>query len=163
MHACMLSHFSRVWHCETLWTAAHQAPLSMGFSRQEYWSELPFPSPSNIHAHILTEFLYHVISVFRLWKRTDSFGLVSPIHYPYIFKYMNIDSPFFFCCENCHIYNFNRSCWQFDQAPCPDWILPRQGLSSNLTHICFPLGNINLSFLEWTMGAFKIYFSSICL
>ena len=27
------------------WTIAHQAPLSMGFSRQEYWSGLPFPSP----------------------------------------------------------------------------------------------------------------------
>ena len=34
--------------CPTLWepqTAAHQAPLSLGFSRQEYWSRLPFPSP----------------------------------------------------------------------------------------------------------------------
>ena len=34
--------------CPTLatpWTVAHQAPLSMGFSRQEYWSGLPFPSP----------------------------------------------------------------------------------------------------------------------
>ena len=30
---------------ETLWTIAHQAPLSMGFSRQEYWSGLPFSSP----------------------------------------------------------------------------------------------------------------------
>ena len=29
----------------TQWTVAHQAPLSMGFSRQEYWSGLPFPSP----------------------------------------------------------------------------------------------------------------------
>ena len=29
----------------TLWTLAHRAPLSMGFSRQEYWSGLPFPSP----------------------------------------------------------------------------------------------------------------------
>ena len=29
----------------TPWTAAHQAPASMGFSRQEYWSGLPFPSP----------------------------------------------------------------------------------------------------------------------
>ena len=28
----------------TLWTVAHQAPLSMGFSRQEYWSGLPFPA-----------------------------------------------------------------------------------------------------------------------
>ena len=30
---------------ETPWTVAHQVPLSMGFSRQEYWSGLPFPSP----------------------------------------------------------------------------------------------------------------------
>ena len=32
----------------TPWTVAHQAPLSMGFSRQEYWSELPFPSPGDL-------------------------------------------------------------------------------------------------------------------
>ena len=45
MHSCMLSCFSYVRLCATLWTAAHQAPLSTGFSRQEYWSGLPFPSP----------------------------------------------------------------------------------------------------------------------
>ena len=32
----------------TPWTAAHQAPQSMGFSRQEYWSGLPFPSPGDL-------------------------------------------------------------------------------------------------------------------
>ena len=32
----------------TLWIVARQAPLSMGFSRQEYWSELPFPTPGDI-------------------------------------------------------------------------------------------------------------------
>ena len=32
----------------TLWTVAHQAPLSMGFLRQEYWSGLPFPSPGDL-------------------------------------------------------------------------------------------------------------------
>ena len=32
----------------TLWTKTHQAPLSMGFSRQEYWSGLPFPPPGNL-------------------------------------------------------------------------------------------------------------------
>ena len=32
----------------TSWTVAHQAPLSMGFSRQEYWSVLPLPSPGNL-------------------------------------------------------------------------------------------------------------------
>ena len=36
---------SRVQLFETLWTVARQAPPSMGFSRQEYWSGLPFPSP----------------------------------------------------------------------------------------------------------------------
>ena len=39
-----LSHFSRVWLCATPETAAHQAPPSLGFSRQEHWSGLPFPS-----------------------------------------------------------------------------------------------------------------------
>ena len=32
----------------TSWIAAHQPPLCMGFSRQEYWSELPFPSPGDL-------------------------------------------------------------------------------------------------------------------
>ena len=41
MHA---SCFNHVRFYETLWTIAHQAPLSMGFSREEYWSGLPFPS-----------------------------------------------------------------------------------------------------------------------
>ena len=36
---------SRVWLLATPWTAAYQAPPSMGFSRQEYWSGLPLPSP----------------------------------------------------------------------------------------------------------------------
>ena len=34
--------------CVTPWTVAHQAPLSMGFSRQEYWSGLPCPSPGDL-------------------------------------------------------------------------------------------------------------------
>ena len=41
----LLSRFSRVWLCVTPWTAAHQAPLSLEFSRQEHWSGFPFPSP----------------------------------------------------------------------------------------------------------------------
>ena len=39
---------SHVWPFATLWTVAHQTPLSMGFSRQEYWSGLPFPSPGDL-------------------------------------------------------------------------------------------------------------------
>ena len=41
----LLRCFSRVRLCATPQTAAHQAPPSLGFSRQEYWSALPFPSP----------------------------------------------------------------------------------------------------------------------
>ena len=48
VHACMLSCFSRIWLFATLWTVACQAPLSMGFSRQEYWSVLPCPPPGDL-------------------------------------------------------------------------------------------------------------------
>ena len=41
----LLSRFSRVQLCATPETVAHQAPRSLGFSRQEQWSGLPFPSP----------------------------------------------------------------------------------------------------------------------
>ena len=41
----LLSRFSHVWLCATPWTTAYQAPPCIGFSRQEYWSGLPFPSP----------------------------------------------------------------------------------------------------------------------
>ena len=44
----VLSHLSCVPLFATLWTVAHQAPLSMGFSRQEYWSGLPCPPPGNL-------------------------------------------------------------------------------------------------------------------
>ena len=46
--ASLQSHFRRVQLFATLWTVAHQAPLTMGLSRQEYWSGLPFPSLGNL-------------------------------------------------------------------------------------------------------------------
>ena len=42
---CVLSH---VQLFVTLWTVAHQAPLSKGFLKQEYWSGMPFPSPGDL-------------------------------------------------------------------------------------------------------------------
>ena len=53
----LLSGFSHVRLCDTPQTAAHQAPLSTRFSRQEYWSGLPFPSP--MHTCMLSRF-HHV-------------------------------------------------------------------------------------------------------
>ena len=46
--ACVLSHFSRVELFATPWTIAGQPPLSMGFSKQEYWSELPCTLPGDL-------------------------------------------------------------------------------------------------------------------
>ena len=44
----MLSRFSRVQLVSTLWTRGRKSPLSMGFSRQEYWSGLPCPPPGDL-------------------------------------------------------------------------------------------------------------------
>ena len=48
LHVYMLSCFHCVWLFATLWTVAHQDPLSMGFSRQEYWSGLPCLPPGDL-------------------------------------------------------------------------------------------------------------------
>ena len=45
---CVLSHFSCVWLFVTSWTVACQAPLSMGFCWEEYWSGLPCPPPGDL-------------------------------------------------------------------------------------------------------------------
>ena len=47
-NVCALSHFSRVRLFATLWIVAHQAPLSVGFSRQEYCSGLSCPPPGDL-------------------------------------------------------------------------------------------------------------------
>ena len=44
----VLSCFSHVWLFSTPWTVTHQAPLAMGFPRQEYWGGLPFPPPGDL-------------------------------------------------------------------------------------------------------------------
>ena len=46
--ACVLSPFHHIRPFATLWTTACQAPLSMGFSRQEHWSRLPCPPPGGL-------------------------------------------------------------------------------------------------------------------
>ena len=45
---CACCHFSHVWLSATLWTVFHQATLTMGFSRQEYWSGLPYSPPGDL-------------------------------------------------------------------------------------------------------------------
>ena len=60
----LLSCFSRVRLCATPWTAAYQAPPSMGFSRQEYWSGVPLPSP-NGNVRVRISFQVRVFFFFR--------------------------------------------------------------------------------------------------
>ena len=55
MHAQLLS---CVQLFETQWTIAHQAPLAMEFSRQEYWSGLPFPSPGDLFDPGIKTYIY---------------------------------------------------------------------------------------------------------
>ena len=52
----------------TPWTTAYQAPPSMGFSRQEYWSGVPLPSPRKIYTHMK-------ISVYKMWNLSKAEGL----------------------------------------------------------------------------------------
>ena len=47
-NACVLSSFSYVQLCVTLWTVAHQPPLFMGFCRKEHWSRLSCPPPGDL-------------------------------------------------------------------------------------------------------------------
>ena len=63
---------SRVWLLATPWTAVHQAPPPMGFSRQEYWSGVPLPSPWYMHKNKLNTVMFEEakqpISFSSAWK-----------------------------------------------------------------------------------------------
>ena len=71
---------SRVQLFATPWTAAHQAPLSMGFSRQEYWSGVPLPSPFHL-------FTFHLFMSFNLVESClyASLCLLSGMCIPFVF------------------------------------------------------------------------------
>ena len=70
----LLSHFSRVRLCVTPETAAYQAPLPMGFSRQEYWSGLPLPSPNIIVRYLknitYAYYFFKIMIIIRLTARS---------------------------------------------------------------------------------------------
>ena len=62
--------------------AAHQAPLSLGFSRQEFWSGLPFPSPDSNYSIILfLEFsLYFIVAISQVFILTQRDGKITEIN-----------------------------------------------------------------------------------
>ena len=68
------------WNCEllscvplfvTLWTVACQASLSMGFSRQEYWNGLPFPSPWDLPRPGTEPGLWHCRQILSIWATRE--------------------------------------------------------------------------------------------
>ena len=80
---------SRVRLLVTPWTAAHQAPPSMGFSRQEYWSGLPLPSLNNT-----------IVAIKFCFSQNNSY--LSGIHkYTYIWDRVTFIS---WLCPSCHAY-----------------------------------------------------------
>ena len=76
----LLSHFSRVGLCATPYPAAHQAPLSLGLSRQEHWSGLPFPSP--MHKTETWKWSLSVVSDSSRLHGLQPTGLLRPWDFP---------------------------------------------------------------------------------
>ena len=73
---CVLSHFSCVQLFVTAWTVAHQSPLSMKFSRQEYWSGLPYPLPGDLPDPGIK--LTSPVFPYPLWVKADSVPAEPP-------------------------------------------------------------------------------------
>ena len=83
----MLSCFSCVQLFVTLWTVAHQARLSIGFSRQEYWSGLPFPSP---------------VYESEKWKWSRSVMSIKPVCSRLVKNWLKTDSELNFLIDTIH-------------------------------------------------------------
>ena len=87
--ACVLGCFSHVQLFAILWITAHQAPLSMGFSRQEYWIGLPFPPPgdppdSGLNPHLL-HLLHWQLDSLPLEHLGSPGRAVGEVYYPDFF------------------------------------------------------------------------------
>ena len=86
---CMLSRFSHVQLFLTPWYAAHQAPLPMGFSRQEYWSGLPCPPPGDLPNRGIGPVSASVSCIAGRFFITGSLGKPSGNSITYFFFFFN--------------------------------------------------------------------------
>ena len=80
--------FSRVWLFVTPWTAAYQAPPSMGFSRQEYWSGVPLPSPLSLIYDLLLQQWENWLQVSAIHYLIVQFQCVCVCGHVYVHTYM---------------------------------------------------------------------------
>ena len=72
---------SRVWLLVTPWTAAYQAPWSMGFSRQEYWSGVPLPSSTSMWDECTCVVVWAFFGIAFLWDWNENWPF--PVLWPY--------------------------------------------------------------------------------
>ena len=118
----LLSRFSRVQLCETPQTAAQQAPSSLGFSRQEHWSGLPFPSPMqenekwkwsrSVVSDSLRPHGLQPIRLLCLWGfpgKSTGVGCHRLLH-SLIYSFKN---------ENCWIWKIDKCMWITESVWCP--------------------------------------------
>ena len=92
-----LSCFSSVCLFETLWTVAHQAPLSMGFSRQEYWNVLPRPPPGDFpdprikpRSHMSPALAGRFFTTSATWEVQYIYIYISRCHISIFYNVINI-------------------------------------------------------------------------
>ena len=130
----LLSHFSRVRLCATLETAAHQAPPSLGFSRREHWSGLPFPSP--MHES-------------EKWKGSRS--VVSDSWWPHGLQPTRLLYP----------WDFSRQeYWSGVPLPSPDLLLSMPKSNSCVQTISWQTRSIHLkTAINWDTNAQRIHFT----
>ena len=98
-----------VWHLATPWTAAHQAPPFIGFSRQEYWSGVPLPSP--ILRIILVYYIYCVSGL--LYLKIFSFWIITFIHFLVLIHLYTSNVTFITYVENRHSHYAQRYLYTF--------------------------------------------------
>ena len=87
---CVLSRFSGVRLFETLWTIARQAPLSMGFSRQEYWSGLPCSPPGDLPTQGSNPHLLRLLNCRRILYRWASWWAATSCRSRYLTPWWRI-------------------------------------------------------------------------
>ena len=81
-HSLLWTLFSRVQFCVTLWTVAHQAHLSMGFSKQEYWKGLPCPPPEDLLEPGINPCLLSLLHWQMASLSLEPLGKPHPLCYP---------------------------------------------------------------------------------
>ena len=86
MCACVQSLFSHAWYFVTPWTVTYQAPLSMGFSRQEYWSGLQWSPPGDLLGPGIkpSSFIFAILegrffTAITTWKASNIYSTICKI------------------------------------------------------------------------------------